>query len=250
MPSGIPIFTFHALDEGPEPYSYPPRRFAAAIAQLAAAGFSGWPVMDLVDALERDDAEPARRFGVTFDDGYRSVHEHALPVLAAHDTPATVYVSFGDDPAAHGDRLPPMLGRERLSWSEMREMGRHGIEFGAHTLTHPDLTRLPEREIERQLVESKRRLEDALSLPVRSFAYPFGRHDRRSREIARRHFEAALSDRLAFARPGDDRWALPRVETYYLRSRLALPLVSSAALAPYLALRNLPRRLRRLGSGS
>jgi peptidoglycan/xylan/chitin deacetylase (PgdA/CDA1 family) len=245
MPPGIPIFTFHALDHGREPFAFPPARFAELLDRLAAAGFAGRPIGELVDAVEAG-SPPARRCGLTFDDGYRSLHEHALPLLAARGMPATVFVNGPADPGAERERLAPMLGRERLSWAEMREMGRHGIEFGAHTVTHPDLTRLDEAEIERQLVDSKRRLEDALSLPVRTFAYPYGRFDVRSRDAARRHFEAAFSDRLGLLRPGDDRWALPRVETYYLRSTSTLPLVASAGLAAYLALRNVPRRLRRL----
>jgi peptidoglycan/xylan/chitin deacetylase (PgdA/CDA1 family) len=246
MPSGIPIFTFHALDRGREPFAFPPERFAELIDRLVTAGFAGRPIGEIVDAVESG-SPPAYRFGLTFDDGYRSLHEHALPLLAARGVPATVFVNGPADPGAERERLAPMLGRERLSWAEMREMGRHGFEFGAHTLTHSDLTRLDAPEIERQLVDSKRRLEDALSLPVRTFAYPYGQFDRRSRDAARRHFEAAFSDRLALARRGDDRWALPRVETYYLRSAATLPLAASSGLAGYLALRNLPRRLRRLG---
>lgn len=245
MPSGIPIFTFHALDDGREPFAFPPARFAELVGRLAAAGLEGRPVLELADAVAAG-RPPARRFGLTFDDGYRSLYEHALPVLAARGVPATVYVCGLADPGGERERLRPMLGRERLSWAEMREMARHGFEFGAHTLSHPDLTRLDDAEIERQLADSKRRLEDALSLPVRSFAYPFGRYDRRCRDAARRHFAAAFSDRLALTRPGDDRWALPRVETYYLRAPAALPLAASAGLAGYLALRNLPRSLRRL----
>lgn len=245
MVTGVPILTFHALDEAGPPLAYPPRRFGVALAALARAGWRGVPLLDLVAALDDPRPLPARRFAVTFDDGYRSVYDVAFPELARHSVPATVFVSLGVEPPAAGGRLAPMEGRERLSWAEMREMAAHGVEFGSHTFGHPDLTRLGPSELEREVRDSRRALEDALGRPVRSFAYPFGRFDRPSRDLAASVYEAAVSDRLGLARRRDDRHALPRVDTYYLRGERALLTLTKGRLAVYLALRNAPRRLRR-----
>lgn len=56
--------------------------------------------------------------------------------------------------------------------------------FGAHTLTHPDLTCLPFDRVNAEICDSKAIIEDALSSPVSCFAYPYGRYDHRSHEIA------------------------------------------------------------------
>lgn len=74
-----------------------------------------------------------------------------------------------------GVAIPTNLGKELiLSWEEVREMGNNGIVFGAHTVTHPILTKLPLKEAQREIIESKRCIEEQLGQAVSTFAYPSG----------------------------------------------------------------------------
>ena len=61
-----------------------------------------------------------------------------------------------------------------ISWNQVHEMASAGIEFGSHTITHPNLTRLSDQELNHELVESKRLLEEHVQHPVESLAYPIG----------------------------------------------------------------------------
>ena len=61
-----------------------------------------------------------------------------------------------------------------MSWSELRAIAEDGIEVGSHTITHPRLTQLSPAELERELVESRERIEDELGRPCRFLAYPYG----------------------------------------------------------------------------
>jgi len=241
----IPILTFHALDRSRSALSFPPPLFDQGLERLAGRGLRSLTPAGLLRELDGPAPPATNRFAVTFDDGYRSVYEHALPVLARHGFTATVFVSIGPGWRPGDQRLPPMLGRERLAWSEMREMSRLGVDFGAHTVSHPDLRALPDGEIEREMAESRRILEDRLGVAVTTFAYPFGFHDARVCAVAARLFDAAFTDRLGLAAPGEPRHALPRVETYYLRTARRFASIGRPGLARYLALRNLPRRFRR-----
>lgn len=65
--------------------------------------------------------------------------------------------------------------RLMLDWDEVREMMRGGIEFGAHTLSHPILSTLTEAEMEKEIMGSRSEMESRLGSPVRLFAYPNGR---------------------------------------------------------------------------
>jgi len=65
------------------------------------------------------------------------------------------------------------LGRA-LTWDQIREMASAGIEFGSHTLSHRCLAKLSQAELEHELLASRDRLEEKLSLPVTALAYPFG----------------------------------------------------------------------------
>jgi peptidoglycan/xylan/chitin deacetylase (PgdA/CDA1 family) len=61
-----------------------------------------------------------------------------------------------------------------LSWDEVREMQSFGVEFGAHTVTHPILATLSEASAKQEIVASKQSVEAALEKRVTSFAYPNG----------------------------------------------------------------------------
>jgi hypothetical protein len=69
----------------------------------------------------------------------------------------------------------PPAGSEPLRWEEVRRMAQDGVAFGAHTRTHPILSRVTApTELSAEIAGSKRRLEEALGQPVRHFCYPNG----------------------------------------------------------------------------
>lgn len=61
-----------------------------------------------------------------------------------------------------------------LSWDEARSMISEGIAFGAHTVSHPILTRVSLEQAEHEMAESKKQIEEKLGIPVRTIAYPNG----------------------------------------------------------------------------
>ena len=65
-----------------------------------------------------------------------------------------------------------------------------GINFGAHTLTHPDLTTLSFKDIEHEIRKSKEIIEDILTMKVSLFAYPYGKYDNINLTVARNYFMA------------------------------------------------------------
>jgi peptidoglycan/xylan/chitin deacetylase (PgdA/CDA1 family) len=198
---------------------------------------------------ERDPARP--QVAITFDDGLRSVYEHGLPVLAGLGLTATVFLvtdycgktnSWPGQPPGLGDR--PLLG-----WPEIKEMAGAGIAFASHGRTHRDLTRLDDREIAAEMADSRRAIEEALGHAAVEFAYPYGAHDARVREIARAHFDLACATTLDFVAAGSDRFALERLDMYYFRRSSALGRLFAPEVRAYVALRRGLRACRRaLGS--
>jgi peptidoglycan/xylan/chitin deacetylase (PgdA/CDA1 family) len=252
MSPALTILTFHALDDARTVISFSPALFERLVRMLRTRGYQ---VMSLTDAavdLRRGVAFPERPLVITFDDGYRSVFQVAFPILREHALPATVFLAVGDPEDASrrgtsdpGARLPSMEGLPMLSWGEIREMQCGGMNFGAHTLTHPDLTRLPPSCIEREMVTSKVVLEEILGEPVTGFDYPFGRYNARSLQLARQHFACAVSDRLGIAYPGSDIHALPRVDGYFLGHRRLLDLLAKPWFPWYIRACSVPRTARR-----
>jgi len=132
-------------------------------------------------------------------------------------------------------------------------MHYRGMTFGAHTLTHPDLTRLSRDRLELEVVGGKAVIEDALGAEVASFAYAYGRYDNQCREVVSHHFACACSDKLDLANGSSDLFALQRVDAYYLRTEGLFNVMSTRFFSCYIRTRSLPRRIRRsiqLGLGA
>lgn len=75
----------------------------------------------------------------------------------------------------HDDIAHDAFGHSQpISWQQVSDMAAAGIDFGSHTVSHPNLTRLTEAELDWELTESKRVLEERLQREVNSLAYPIG----------------------------------------------------------------------------
>jgi peptidoglycan/xylan/chitin deacetylase (PgdA/CDA1 family) len=102
-----------------------------------------------------------------------------------------------------------------LSWDEVREMARAGIEFGAHTHSHPILSRLRPEDVRRELVRSKARIEEETGRPAIHFCYPNGRPCDIGavavEEAQRAGFVTAVTTDMGLNFPGADRFLLRRI---------------------------------------
>ena len=101
-----------------------------------------------------------------------------------------------------------------LSWDEIKQMSKQKITFGAHTISHPALSRTNSARLETEIVGSKNKIEETLDLPVRHFAYPFGQpsdvSDEAKKIVQRAGFSSAVTTVWGFNRPGDDLYDLKR----------------------------------------
>src|SRR5688572_6933829 len=166
---GVPILTFPTLGGERAADAFPPRLFARGMAALRALGYRAVDLSELVDALTSGAPFPERAFVLTFDDGYASIYEHLAPIVDSFGWKAVVFLTVDEGARADSAGLSPLFGRRMLSWGEIAELQRAGVTFGAHTLSHPDLTRLPASQVEIELVRSKALLEVRLQAPVTTF---------------------------------------------------------------------------------
>jgi peptidoglycan/xylan/chitin deacetylase (PgdA/CDA1 family) len=80
-----------------------------------------------------------------------------------------------------------------MNWNDLRLLDRDLITVGSHTLSHPILTKLSGEEIETEIVESRRCLEQRLERKVDLFCYPNGAYDRRAYQLVQRTYRAAVT---------------------------------------------------------
>jgi peptidoglycan/xylan/chitin deacetylase (PgdA/CDA1 family) len=143
-------------------------RFSAQMAWLAEQGVVT-TLDDALDALAGGTAPPRDPVVVTFDDGTRDFVDHAVPELARHGIPATLYLATAF--AERGEPLP--YGAPPVSWSGLADAVSTGlVTVGSHTHTHALLDRLPDDDIARELDTSCGLIEDRLGTAALHFAYP------------------------------------------------------------------------------
>jgi len=126
---------------------------------------------------------------------------------ASQEILGSMGAELGDPPAFPHSLLP-------ATWNRIREslQGQDLVTIGAHTATHPNLTRMSDRELEHELVEPRERIEARLDIQPDVVSYPYGLHDRRVREAAgRAGYRAGVTLDPGPMKPSQEPLALPRL---------------------------------------
>ena len=246
-PGGLPILTYHAIEDSDSPLATGLARFDQTIRRLIAAGWRG---VNLAEWAEAGRPEVSGGFAVAFDDGLRSIGP-ALDLLASLDVPATIFVVT--DRVGLDSSWPGQPDRSRgaslLDWSELAEFAGQGFVIGAHSRTHVRLDRLDDPTLNDEIVGSGDAIEARLGRPCRLFASPYGCTSRAAREVIASRYDAGFGTRMGLASGRDRRESSPRFEAYYLRSDAVLDRLVTGRLGPWLALRRTLRAARGVAMG-
>jgi peptidoglycan/xylan/chitin deacetylase (PgdA/CDA1 family) len=180
-----------------------PRDLRRQIDLLRGWGYTLTTFGDLADRAATDEADGFA--ALTFDDGFEDNLTTVLPLLTEYGAAATVFVVSGWLGQPHLYAPQARILRE----DELRSLREGGVEIGAHSVTHPDLTTLAYDAALSELTESKSALEEVLQAPVEVAAYPFGRAtDETIRACREAGFRAAC--RISGEGSWDDPYNLPR----------------------------------------
>lgn len=125
---------------------------------------------------------------VTFDDGFVSVVEEALPELRRRGIPCTIFIPTGclGQRPSWLERVHPDGNEVVMSASLARSLAADVlVQLGSHSVVHPNFRLLDDEAVRRELALSKADLERVIGGPVATFSFPYGAWDERSVEIAR-----------------------------------------------------------------
>jgi peptidoglycan/xylan/chitin deacetylase (PgdA/CDA1 family) len=217
MVAVYPILMYHQIDATPargtplRGLTVTPRGFARQMRLLRALGWRGVSMSELEPYLRGE--RSGKVVGLTFDDGYRNNLDHALPVLQAHGFTATCYAV--SQPHAGRNAWDEPLGMPQkplFTAEDMRAWVAGGMELGAHSRHHADLTTLDMPAARDEIAGCKRDLEAVVDREVRHFCYPYGRYDAQHVALVREAgFVTATTTQRGRARAGDPWLELPRI---------------------------------------
>jgi peptidoglycan/xylan/chitin deacetylase (PgdA/CDA1 family) len=180
---GLRILYYHRVSRDSDPLAVTPDTFRRQMETLAA---SGQRVLDLYDADNLELAPGEAAIALTFDDGYRDILEHALPVLRSHGFPSTVFVVPGVIAGTTAfSWYPPGAAPPVADWDELRAEERAGlVRFEPHSLTHPILPSLSREQARHEIAGSMEAVAHELGRPARLFCYPAGYYSQRELDLA------------------------------------------------------------------
>ena len=173
------ILMYHIIDNPlasqEEKYCCTPANFEKQMRFLRTSDYVPVSLDRFVKTLDGRVSCPDNSVVVTFDDGFDSMVDNALPVLQKYDIPSTVFVLsdciVDTNDWMHSRGFPR---RKLLSRPQLIELKNAGVCIGSHTRTHPRLTDITQNMIDDEIGSSKKILEDMLGSEVAYFAYPFG----------------------------------------------------------------------------
>ncbi len=236
------ILTYHSIDPSGSPISVDEASFRRHVAWLASGAARVVP-LDQIASLPSNESAVA----ITFDDGIRNIGEIAAPLLGDHALPATMFVVTGAVGSTNtwGGRADPRIPLlPLLDWGGIARLGECGITLGAHTRTHPRLSRLSAAEIEDEVLGSRDRIQSETGYLPRAFAYPYGDAADRALPVVAGHFRWACTTELRPLGTADDPHRLPRLDMHYLRAPGRLESWGSTRLRLMLRMRGRARDVR------
>lgn len=178
----VPIILYHDVD-GKGPFSVTKETLHTHFEMFRSKGYTVVPLKDLIERFKDPQPFSEKSIVITFDDGYKNMYVKLLPLVREFKYPVTLFV-YTD--------FVYSKSTKSITWDELNEMQNDGIDIQSHTMSHPDLPALskeisPEskEKLYRELYLSRILLEAKLNKTVDLLAYPFGRYDLDTIQLAR-----------------------------------------------------------------
>lgn len=209
----VAILMYHNVGEQGRHLNVSPQALTRQCHLLRTLGFHAITLRELAGHLQAGHLPP-RTVVFTFDDALLGVYRYALPALRDCGWNATVF--------AVSQRLgqeadwAPCHRHHVMNHQQLAELHAQGWEVGAHTLTHPYLTRLPPKAAQREIARCREELQQLTGAEVLSFCYPYGDFNEQVvRMVQEAGYRIACTVRKGLVRPQDDPLILPRVPIAY-----------------------------------
>ncbi len=205
----VPIVLYHhirpitpTMDELAKGLSVTPEVFDRQLAYLAKNGFHTITLHQLILALEGTEQLPEKPIILTFDDGYRDTFTYAYPLLVKRHFSGSLFI------------FTQAIGApDYLTWDQVQQMQQSGIfEIGSHTLSHADLPTLSEKDMMREIRESKKIIASKLGAEIDFFCYPYGHYTKKiAEEVKKAGYLGALTTRYGTVHAKESLYETSRV---------------------------------------
>ncbi len=174
------VFCYHRFEDRPkDSLAIAPKEFEAQMQELKDKGIEVISMQDFIAWKKGEKSIPERAAVISIDDGYRSGHDVAWPILKKFGYPFTMFI-YTDYVKGQ-----PKSGGESLTWEQLGGMRDGGVDIQSHTVSHSNLRSKKRGQsdeeykawILEELSNSKELLESKLAIRVNALAYPYGNYN-------------------------------------------------------------------------
>ena len=220
----VPILMYHAVEDAPRPPKYKhfyvlADEFAGQMKMLKRTGYQPITFETLAAARAGTGTLPTKPVLLTFDDGYQNLLPNVHPLLKGLGFPYTVFLvservgRTNDWVVPEGYEPTPLL-----TWEEIAQMRADGgVDFQAHTRTHPKLAEIAPDDARREMADCKNELEQRLGTKITTLCYPYGSvSDAVADGAAEAGYAQAVTTEFGRVRTDDHALRLPRISVYHV----------------------------------
>ncbi len=196
----FPILMYHHVRIYNNPHdpigvnlSVSPKNFIAQLDYLKKSGYTTVTFDDLDNGVI-----PRKPIVLTFDDGYDNFYTNVFPELKKRGMTAVSFIIVNR-----------VNQKGYMTANEIKKISENGVEIGCHTWTHPDLKE--SKDLNKEIIQSKKTLEKMFNLHIVSFSYPSGEYNARVlNEVKKAGFEYAVTTHYGVANTKNN-LTLPRI---------------------------------------
>ncbi len=199
QPVHIPAILYHKIGAPETRYRVSLWSFEQQLVWLRENGYTSITMDQAYAAVYRGAPLPEKPILITFDDGWAGQWE-AASLLDAYGMHGVFFI---------------MPNKIELTHDQVRDLLRRGHEIGSHSVTHADLTDIPDEDLRTEIVSSKAMIEEITGEDVDYLAYPYGKFDEHVISIVQSAGYCGAAEALhpngATWAP-ETRWNQPRVD--------------------------------------
>lgn len=168
MKNRLLVIYYHEIVDDGEGFSYQKlekKRFEQQMKYLKERGYQTLLFRDLEKPL------PEKAVIISFDDGFKSVYENAVPIMARYGVKANIYLPTKY--IGHNNHF--------MTWDMVKELHETGdYEFAAHTHSHVDIRTLNDEDMQKEMDLSTELFSRELQYNPIAFCMPYGTFDKKS----------------------------------------------------------------------